>query len=171
MCELCFSLSKRRVPEFGERGRPCVLVDQIGLPASLRVTAAFVFMLADVPQRVKTHLPLGHETSELHRALKPSGIIYSLDLPSGVKRRSYFPRDHGPWEKIISTELRRLVTRMRFPWRVPVQSSDIVITSNSTDLEASSFGGKSVGTALNTSCEALQKWNTESAFCLLFSLA
>lgn len=35
-CVKCFSLSKRRVPEFGERGRTCVLVYQIGLPASLR---------------------------------------------------------------------------------------------------------------------------------------
>lgn len=35
-CEICFSLSKRRVPEFGERGRTCVFVYQIGLPASLR---------------------------------------------------------------------------------------------------------------------------------------
>lgn len=35
-CEICFSLSKRQVSEFGERGRTCVLVYQIGLPASLR---------------------------------------------------------------------------------------------------------------------------------------
>lgn len=56
----------------------CVLVDQIGLPASLRVTAAFVFMLASVPQRAKTHLPLGHETSELLRALKPNGLIFYM---------------------------------------------------------------------------------------------
>lgn len=83
MKKICFSLSKRRVPEFGERGRTCVLLYQIGSCQPQRITAAFVFMLDDVPQSAKPHLPLAHETSELHRALKPSGPIYSHDLSSG----------------------------------------------------------------------------------------
>lgn len=42
-------------------------------------------MLADVPQRAKTHLPLVHETSEFLSTLKPNSPIYAHDLPSGVK--------------------------------------------------------------------------------------
>lgn len=64
---------------------------------------------------------------------------------------------------------------MCFPYRVPVQSSDVDITSNSIDLEASSCGGNSIGTELNTSCvaspEDLLKPSTEGVSCLLFSLA
>lgn len=58
---------------------------------------------------------------------------------------------------------------------MPLQSSGVAIASNCIDLEASGFGGKSVGTEVNTSCAAFPETHlersTESAFCVLFSLA
>lgn len=83
-----------------------------------RITATFVFMLDDVPQRAKTHLPLAHETSELHRALKPSGPIYSHDLSLDVKTDliSLGIMVHGRTQN--PQEWRRLDTTMCFPCQV-----------------------------------------------------
>lgn len=65
------------VTEFGGRGRTYFLIDQTGfLPAS-RNNGAFVFVLK---AKVKTHLPLGRETSEGVKTLMPNHPLYSHNL-------------------------------------------------------------------------------------------
>lgn len=84
-----------------------------------RITAAFVFMLDDVPQRAKAHLPLAHETSELHRSWSPGVLFthmtYLLDVKTDLISLGIMV--HGRTQN--SQEWRRLDTEMCFSCQVP----------------------------------------------------